>query len=390
MRYHYNRPKDQYAIIAHLVLILKMMIDSSSLINLPEQVETLFDIVILACVGIQLFMQEYSKKELFGIGSLGLLCIYSCIVAKNFYLLFAYLLTVTIKNVNIKKLLIYRVLLKFVIISIHCIAFFYCFFFEKDLLFTMTRNGVLRYDFFLGQPNTCQMYIFWTTLEFLFIKFEDLNSAYIAIAFLINAFFYCFTNSNTSFILAICVFLFIFGKKNGWNVIINIYTFIVKKGMIFLSVFFALVVAIYATAPVALKIIFTVLDKALTGRIAYGAFAYYLYGFTFWGQKIYIDNVTLWNGQWYDALYLDNAYLLSLLNFGAIYMVIISIFLFKNEKYFTQKEKIFIAAMVLYGITESYIFDVAKCFSLILLGVVYYRKKQMKLFQIGGMLDEKQ
>lgn len=380
--YYYNRTKDQYAIVAHLVLILKMMVESSSLINLPEQAETLFDIIILACIVCQLFMQRYSRKELLCIGGLGLICSYSCIVADNFYLIFAFLLIVTIKNVNLQKLLTYRVLLKIGFITIHVVIFFYCFFFEKDLLLTMVRNGVLRYDFFLGQPNTCQMYIFWTTLEVLFIKYDDLKSAHIALAFIINAFFYCFTNSNTSFILAICVFIFILGEKNHWNIVIRVYTFIVKKGMILLTIFFAIVVMTYAIAPSVLKILYTVLDKILTGRIAYGAYAFYLYGFTLLGQEIHLDGVTLWNGQWFDALYLDNAYLLALLNFGAIYIIMLSILLFKYEEYLTPKEKIFVAALVLYGITESYIFDITKCFPLILIGVTYYRRK----LQVASMI----
>lgn len=361
-------------IVADLLLVIKMMMGSSSLISLNEWVGTGIDILILTLLCSKLIQQKYTKKELIFLAVVGLLCSYSSIVVGNFYLIFAFLFMISMRFVNLQRLLTYRVVVKSTIILIHFIVFLFIYIVFPNEISTVVRNDVIRYDFFLGQPNTCQMYILWTSIEFIVAIYYKLNAGHLCILTFINVIFYLFTNSNTSILLYFIILIFVLGEKYHSRRIKRIYEWIASKGFAVLSVVFAIIAVTYGSSSSIIKILYTVLDKFFTGRIAYGGYAYHLYGFSIIGQKISFPGLAQWNGQWFDELYLDNAYLWLLLGYGVVFTILISWFLNRYTKRMNEIEKISIAAMVLFGITESYILDVSKCFSLLIIGIIYYNR----------------
>lgn len=359
-------------ILANLLLVVKMMLSSSSLVTLNEWVGTGFDLTILMLICSKLMKQKYSKKEFLFISIVGVLCSYSSIVVGNFYLLFAFLFIISMKGVNLQCLLSYRVLVKIGIISIHVLMFVITYIFFPNKISPAIRNGVIRYDFFLGQPNTCQMYVLWTSIELLFVIYNRLKAGHLCLIMGVNVLFYLVTNSNTSILLCFIIMAFILGEKYNIKCIKRIYNGIASKGFGILAVIFAIIASSYGSVSPFVRVLYVALDKVFTGRIAYGGYAYHVYGFSFLGQKISFPGLAQWNGQWFDDLYLDNGYLWLLLGYGIIHILIIAWLLFKYTKYMTEFEKISVAAMVLFGITEGYILDVSKCFSLLILGSVYY------------------
>ena len=363
---------------ANMLLTIKMMLESSSLITLNEWFATGIDAVILLLICSKLLKQKYKKKELIFITIIGLLCSYSSITVGNFYLFFAYLFIIAMKGVNLYQMLSYRIIVKIGVIAVHVIIFMLNLLLDSGRISTVVRNGVIRYDFFLGQPNTCQMYILWTSIELIFVIYERLKAGHLCLIFASNVIFYMFTNSNTSIILLILLMFFVMGEKYNSTCIKRIYSEIASKGFGLLSILFAIIVASYEKMPEAVRVLYRLLDKFFTGRIAYGAYAYHLYGFSIAGQSVQFPGLRQWMGQWFDSLYLDNSYCWLLMGYGIIFILLISCFLLKYVEYMNEIEKICVAIMVLYAVTESYALDVSKCFPLMIIGCVYYRVKGMQ------------
>lgn len=360
--------------IANIILTIKVMLASSSLINLKIG-DSILSAIYLGLILVVLVFQKYKIKDLVLFFVIGLLASYTCLKNDNFYLIFSCLGCFAIKYVNLRKLLKYRYYTKVIIIAFHVLYTFVVFLIDPQIIPTVERGGEIRYYFYLGQPNTFQMYVLWTTLEILFVYYKSLRKEDLIVAFLVNMFFYYFTDSNSSILVLIFTLMLIYFSKynkKSYRFIDQItkYSYFIITLIIFMMAYF------YSNAGI-LGVVLKIVNKVMTGRLAYGAYVFQQSGITIFGSKLEFSEIVFWNGQWYDDLYLDSAYLALLLQYGVVWVVIIGYGIYKCAKLRRVIEiNIFLLSYIMYGIMESYVLDASVCFPILFIGKMYFRRKQ--------------
>lgn len=94
------------------------------------------------------------------------------------------------------------------------------------------------------------------------------------------------------------------------------------------------------------------------------------------GQKIDWDAI-----YGVTSIWLENSYTMMVINCGIVYAILIAIALRYTANYLTEKDKIFVCAMLIYGISESYIVDVFLCFPLLIVAGAIYNKRKYLLMK---------
>ena len=357
--------------LANIVLTIKVIFASSSLIN-SDLFDTILSGLYLSLILIKLFSQVYHIKDLVIFGVIGLLAVYTCKENNNYYLMFSCLSCFAIQGIDLKILLKYRCWTKIFLIAFHVLYTFGMMLVDFSAVPTIERNGYIRYFFYLGQPNTFQMYVLWTTLEFMYVYFDKVNERKILGILALNIFFYSFTNSNTAIQVMLFVGVLLYLYKHHYAIARRIINWISQYGYGVFTVMILLLMYMYNYSGGILRVITRVINKGMTGRLAYGAYALYRDGLAIIGHRLSLEEVTLWNGQWFDALYLDSAYMALLLKYGIVWILIAVYGIYQCAKKKKIRENIFLMAYILYGIMESYVLDASICFPILFLGKQYF------------------
>lgn len=360
--------------MAFLVLAVKNVLDSSSLINRPDVIDNLLILTFMGFIVWKLLLQTYTWWRLLFFGALGMLCTYTCIKGDYFYLFFTYIGTISMQNVELKSVMKKTSILKIILILIHVIAYLLCLGFTPESIQLVERNGVLRHAVFMGHPNTFSMYVLWTTMEFLYAHYEKLRIPSFLLLLLCNYFTYIFTDSNTSMIVSTVVIGLLIpykASKEKWSM--KFVHPVSKYGFLFCSIVFPLMVAVYPMLSGVAKNFFEILNEALTGRLLYGAYAYDAYGFSLIGRSIGFPAKSYWRGYWLDTIIFDNSYIWMFILYGCIYLAIISVTFIWMSKRTTNIEKILVIGLTFYGIMEAYIVNASICFPLFFIGKYMYQ-----------------
>lgn len=371
---------------AFIVLAVKNVLDSSSLLKRPDIVDTLLIIIFLGFIFWKLALQTYSWMRIVVFAVFWLLSIYTCIKGNYFYLIFTFLGTIAMQDVEIKEVVKKTSTIKIILILIHVLASLFFLVFMPEKVETIVRNGVTRYGFMLGHPNTFSMYVLWTSMEFIYARYEKLRIPKLLIIWFINAFTYLITNSNTSIIVSTITIALIIFEKCGKEKAISFVKPVSKYAFLVCSIAFPLIIASYTKLSGGALSLFNTLDKMFTGRLLYGAYAYDEYGFTLLGRTIWFSSKTYWRGHWFDTIIFDNSYIWMFIIYGYLYLIIISIGFILISKRTTTLEKILLIGFTVYGIMEAYIINASICFPLFFIGKYIYvaikDKKEKKLSKI--------
>lgn len=374
--------KEFLCIIASIIMTIKILCDYSEIIFIPDFLDKIIVITYIFIFLIILFCQRYTKKELVIELILGILCAYSSIIRKDYYLLISYMSILMIKNVDLKKIMAVGIRTKVLFISFHFILFIICFLFDKKSLITNIRLGEehTRYTIFLTQPNAAAMLAMWTIFELIYIKYKTLSLKKLIGYFFILLPFIIFTNSRTCIYLIFIVFMLIILEKKGIKIQKKIVNNISKYGFAIIS----LLIGILTIWYIQLILYFPNLSKMFTGRIYYSYKTYTMYGWTMFGQWFQTKDLN-WDTYSITNILLDSLYSNLFLGIGVIFIIIISISFYnvsKNSDYITQ---LIILAFIIYSISEGYAINTYVS-STILIVANYYLNlhKNNKLKEIRG------
>lgn len=363
--------------LALILLTVKNMLDSTSIWRRPEIVDVFLLLTIFALLIWKVLRQNYKVWQLVLAVLIGIPCIYTCFHQKYFYLLFSFVCIFSMQNVNLEKSIKNVAFVKTGILLVHVLYFFACRIFAPYLIATFVRNGVIRYSFFLGHPNTFSMYVLWNTFEYLYVYNEKLTSPAIIGLWLINIIFYQITNSNTALLVSTSVYSivlleYLIGKRSN-----SIGLLRVGAGYFFAAfgLFFTLITIFYTSMSGWILDAYEDLNKALTGRLRFGAFAYDVRGLTWFGNNGGFSRKTYWRGFWIDSVVFDNAYIWLLVSYGTIYLIMIAVAFWVIRKRLIKKEALLIIAYCFYGIMENYIINAAICFPLLITGIYLFKEK---------------
>ena len=357
--------------LATIVVVTKLILAYSEIIVLPPIINSLlnFTFILLMLLKTLMTFRFKAKKIYIAFIVFAMMALYTSIQTENYIILFSALGIIAIKNMNVRNIIRVSFYTKVFWLTIHFVSFAFAMaFFPQRVEYSLI--GQIRYRIFLSQPNTCAMLFLWAIFEYMYLNYERLSfNKFLGCTFVFGTILYI-TKSKTCIAVYALQRLFILLRKR--EIVKKVIFVFSKYGYIILSIFFVSLTVIYTSFPFA-----RTLNVMLTGRLAGAAKAYSLYGFTMLGQYMELGKEITWDAVYgVTSIWLENAYSMMFLNYGIVYAILIAVALWYTAGYLTDKDKIFVCAMLIYGIGESYIVNIFLCFPLLIVAAAIYNKQE--------------
>lgn len=370
--------------VAYVLFIVKVFLDSSALIPWPDWADSVLVLVYLGLIFVKMMTQHYNRYWFFIFIVSILIVGYSSVTVNYFYLLSSFLFLMCLQDIDIRKLLMIGASTKLVMLSIHIVPFFIEYVLNNGYKYVIYRNGVSRYNFFIGHPNQFTAILVWFSFEVIYIFYHKLKIWALVGIWGLNFFFYQFTDSNTGIIVMSVVIFFLIFMVNDSHFFDATLRFLSKYLFGILSVIFPLLCIVYTRLSGVPLMLWNLLNNALTGRILYGAYAYDVKGFTLFGDSAYFPEKVHWREHWFDGIIFDNSYIMLFITYGIIYLIVLSMILILINDRLKDIERLMLIAYSLYGVMEAFVLNVFICFPLLLFGKVLYEwLDQMKKDKIN-------
>lgn len=385
-----NVLQQQLYTVAFVDLSIKMILDSSNLIQRPEWLDTIFLLVFFGCIGWKISLQKYTKPLLLGTVVFGAIFAFVSFKMKYFFLLFTFCGVAAAQNIELKKVFRYTSITKVLLILLHVAPHIITAMVMPEQIDYVYRNGVQRQYFYLGHPNTFSMYVGWAVLEFIYAFYEQLKRRDFAIFWLVNYIVYLFTDSNTSLIvMTICTVGFLAERANP-SICYKVLKPLSSWAFALCSVFFTVITMWFTSMPTPIKSLYLLLNKFFTGRLMYGAFAYEHFGIGWLGNtKVGLSQTTYFEGIWVDKLIFDNSYIYLLVYYGAIFLPIFSLAFIitgRDKKQDLQRnpENVLLIGYAFYAVMEQYAINAVLCFPILFVG-----KRMFDMYEESRRLRKK-
>ena len=352
---------------ATIIVVTKLILAYSELIILSEIVNDILNYVFIALMAIKVVLSATGKfkKGYVAILLIAVISLYSSVVSDNYIILMSTMGVLALKGMDVRRIIRVAYSTKVFWLSIHFISYFFACLLVPNVVQYSIIDGVMRGRIFLSQPNTCAMLFVWAALEYLYLRFEQIGLYEFVVSTIITGTVLLITDSKTSMTVYLLFWILLVLKK--YNFVKKIIALFSKYGYILLTTLCVTFTVLYNATPLARTI-----NTILTGRLAGSAKAYSLYGFTFFGQYLNLDENTEWDSVYgVERIWLENSYTAIFINYGIIYGIVIAIALFLIGKHLNIRDQIFICVMLIYGISESYIINVFLCFPLLLVANVF-------------------
>ena len=329
--------------------------------------------------------QSYKKSELIIILVITVPVIVSTVLSGNRILLSAWMFIVAAKNNSLEKIILiaYRILLIMIPIVI-CLCIFGVI---ED--YTIMRGSVQRFSLGFSHPNQLGLRVFQLTLCHCYVnknKLGALNYCYIILA---TIFAFIIPNSQTTYISLIVFLLLLLIYKyieNQRQLILKIYARILLIGALLLNI----LSIILSYIDVNKNIILSQIDKWMSARFSLCHRVWLIYGWSFWGSRIYVTEEERKLVGITRHLWLDNAYVSILLRYGVVIFLVFSVFylcLIKNMA--VRKEYVLVTILFLYslyGIMENGLYMVRHNIFLIAFSDLLYNKRNGERYFTNGNL----
>ena len=363
--------------LATIVVVTKLILAYSELIVLPNFMNTIFNFIFIFLMLLKLIVSfEFKVRKIYVLFFLfSIMALYTSVKADYYIILLSAMAIIGLKKMNIRNIIKVMFATKVFWLTVHFICFSIMIVFLPQMVKYSVIGGVIRYRILLSQPNTCAMLFLWAIFEYIYLNYEKINfNKFIICTFVFGLILYI-TKSKTTVIVYIALWLMIWQKKR--KVMQKFISLFSKYGYVILSIFFISLTVLYTVVPWARS-----LNTMLTGRLAGSAKAYELYGFTMFGQYLELGQKIDWDAIYgVTSIWLENSYTMMVINCGIVYAILIAIALRYTANYLTEKDKIFVCAMLIYGISESYIVDVFLCFPLLIVAGAIYNKRKYLLMK---------
>ncbi|WP_432629600.1 hypothetical protein [Brotaphodocola sp.] len=346
------------------ILILKVYGSASSILPFyNDNIDTVLAILGVGCLGLHcIMMQYYNRKILLVYILVSLLALYSTIRVGNYGIFITAVTCLAIYGEDPKKV-------------IEFIFKYECLFFVLHLIFAIIRipftgdfysqiiDGVERLNMGFGHPNRFSVLVFNLLLMWIWLNFKNIKYINILIIFGISLINYKLTRTRTNetailILLIVLLFYKHFPQKTS-NVLRIVAMFITPV----LSIISMLAVILYTKGN---NIVLVALDKALSGRIRLGAYAYEHYGISFWGRTLLTEKIQ------YDETYqlnyftFDNIYTDISMRQGIIWLILLIVLFYVLAKRKNDDINFAIIAWGIYGITEVHGLNVYMLFVVLL------------------------
>ena len=369
---------------AFIIITIKSILAFSELI--PSGLHNFNNIVLnalfLAVISYKIFvMQNYSVLQVLVLLCTGIASIYSDLTLNRFMLIPDFLLLAAAQEIDFKKIMKLVWKIEAFIILIHVLIYPLLYFLGR-VSFTVrgyNNDNRIRHQFLFGHANVFSMLVLWTVLAYIYANFEKIDKKRIIFCWLINVFFFIFTDSNSGMLILSVILILIILREYFKDVSERIISFLSKYLFIILAVFFNCLMIIYPNTQGIYRELWRNFDSFFTGRLKYGAYIYDKYGFTLFGRALSNKIRDYWEGFWIDGLPADCMYMFFSVWCGLFFLLVIAFLFWKYSDYCTIDEKIIIIAYSLYTMMETYVTYAQLCFALVIVAKYAWRNYSLEL-----------
>ncbi|MCI7677096.1 MAG: hypothetical protein MSS16_03220 [Streptococcus orisratti] len=333
--------------IAVILLTIKVISSATIYFDFPKLVQNGLMVVAYFCILLHILQNRYRLRVLVSFFIITILVLYSSYKMHNLLYLSSWFLIMGAVKYDLDRTikLMFSVTLVIFIFSIILSSALYFLGYDHDLLINIRRGDTVAFAFGFVHPNKFAVILSNLCLMWLWLKRESLQYFYLLALLSLQIFFFLFTKTRTALIIFILVsfFLFLYKRYKSSSFQALLYTFSVVGGG-----FWGLTYLFQTSRhPISIMV-----DRALTGRIQFAAYAKTHFGFTFLGQMI---NASIsWDPVWkLNSFTFDSLYSFLWYNAGAIWFFILCYVFIKLRYRLDSIDIIFLSCWALYAATET-------------------------------------
>ena len=357
---------------------LKYTLDYSGLIPVrPEMLNSMLVAASISCSMAKILIQRYTLPRLFFTMAICVVIGYSSLVSTNNNFLMGFLLIVGMQDIKLESVIKAALFVKVLSMFVHVVSYIFVFFTNPEAIVFVFRAGVgiPRHFFFMGHANTFMAFLFWSCLDYIYLRYKKINVLDMAAIWIIILLFYTFTLSNTSIITLTIITVLIFLDKAGKVLFDKLLTVLAKYSYLLFSILFTILVVIFIYLDGPLLDFWHTLNTALTGRLWLGAHAYHTLGPTILGRPDIAPTLVFWHGRWFNTMTVfDNHYIGNLVSYGIINLVLTSVVFIVFCSKLENREKLIIIAFSFFAIMQNDVTNLIVCSGLFIVGKYLYRR----------------
>lgn len=333
-----------------------------------EKVKPLILLSSIMLITLLIFKEKYSFRELICISFLILMGMYTSYKSGSMWILYSMLLISLVKCADINKLtnIAYKSMSVFLIIALSLFGI-------QVMLFpntvTVYNDGtVIKYSMtFIGANEAARYWIYWTLLFICLYYKKRISLLKKLLIFLGTIFFYICTRSDALLLVIIIIFMKYMGKSTHWVKFVRKYS-----GYTFPLLWSGSLLLLTLNGTW----IFNWIDNFFSGRLFLGIKSFNKYGVTLIGRTTleffkWITNDTVPAYR----LVLDNAFYMVMVQYGIIYLFLLSFIFIKSSKKCSYPMSICIIVYSLFALAENTIFSPTAIFPVLIAAHACWNKK---------------
>lgn len=352
--------------ISMILIIFIRITQDSELFNFNDTIVNIIKIIAGICIVIKLFMQKYSKKSFIISIALTILGGITLLMTKTFYPLMTILILIGMKDISIKKIFDIIIYETIIITLVHGSVFLINLCFNPETIdYINTGDRMYRYDSYFGHPNTLACILLGICMNVIYRNYDNNKFTIVkqlGFIMIMTMITYILTKSRTILILYLCFFV-------GLIIVNKCKANIIQKGTLQISKYIfpilSIIILLFLQFYPMLGDGVNILDNIMSRRLTLGILAKEEYGMTIIPQYVEYQQKVQWENKYTSKLILDNAYMVLAINYGIIYMVIVSIVFYSASEKCNNIERLYIILFSISCVTESFGFNIAMC------GVLY-------------------
>ena len=347
-----------------VLLVIKVMTQYSEVIASSRFVDEVLSVAASICLIVSVLARRHSTKMLLTFAAVTLLACITAVCVGSLSMILTVLTCIAVcgRELDAVVRLIFRCEAAFVVLNIVTALL------HMPFGYTMlTRvSGEMRCNLGFSHPNCFSIILVNLTCMWLWLNYDRIRKSDIVRITFIHLFFYTLTDCRTALLGMIVVLLLfiVFYHRKAASRLLSVMAGAVVPAA-------AVVVFILITRFTSGDKIVRMVDEALSWRVRLGAYGYEHFGVTFFGQDL--SNITVkWDSFWdLTELTFDNVYSYYIVNYGIVWILLVSWLLARTARMGIERHNIFIIVWAMYGVTETHTSNPFMMFSLLLVSVLY-------------------
>ena len=333
----------------------------SNIIEFSYNLNRFIIFLITLCYSFNFFNCKYTKKEMLILFMLLILVYYSAIKNNELKIYLTYITIISSKNISTRKIIKKFLIINFIMLAVHILLTITGITPEKLSYFTYIDKRA-RYTFNLRHPNYLAAILFWITSAYIYLNYKKGIFNKLLTINISMILMYLLTFSRTTLVLYILLNFAVIFQKNRKKISLMR----TSKILIIIIILFSLYTTWnYQTLILNHKFI-SKINILLSERLYLSNRIFHYLDLTLLGQNVYalIDNFTI------DSLYISFLIQYGLIHFFILILIFIK-FPIKEENFM---EYMFILIIMVAGISEKYVINIALCFPLLFIKDNMFKK----------------